>query len=100
VRWERALLSGAVVHGALLAEMLTPVIGDYAYGVHHRSGTGREVFYHTGKLDGFDSVLGWYPDDSVAVAILANQAGGWRINELYDALAAASHQVPPRAHGR
>jgi hypothetical protein len=34
--------------------------------------------------------MGWYLADSVAIVVLANQAGGWRINELYDALAGVS----------
>jgi len=95
VRWEQALLQGRVVHGAAFTEMVTPRIGDYAYGIHHRAGPGREVYYHTGKIGGFDSVMGWYPADSVAVVVLGNQAGGWRINELYDALAGASHAAGP-----
>ena len=91
VRWEQALLQGGVVHGEAFTEMVTPLAGDYAYGIHHRAGPGREVYYHTGKIGGFDSAMGWYPADSVAVVVLGNHAGGWRINELYDALAGASH---------
>lgn len=97
VLWEQALFQGRVIHGVALGEMIAPLIGDYAYGIHHRAGTGAELYYHTGKIGGFDSVMGWYPADSLAVVVLANQAGGWRINELYDALAGALH---PAARGR
>ena len=90
-RWERTLLTGQLLGAEPQREMTTPVLGDYAYGIHHRTGPGREVDYHTGRIDGFESVMGWYPADSVAIVVLANETGGWRINELYDALAAASH---------
>jgi CubicO group peptidase (beta-lactamase class C family) len=93
VRWEQALFGGRVLGPAALAEMTTPAIGDYACGIHHRSSPGREVLYHTGRTRGFESVLGWYPQDSVAIAILTNLDGS-RPNVLYDALAPAAHATP------
>jgi len=93
VAWEQALFGGHVLSAASLATLTSPVIGDYACGIHHRTSPGREVLYHTGRTIGFDSVLGWYPQDSVAIAVLTNLDGAHEV-ALYDALAAASHNVP------
>lgn len=90
VRWERALYGGCVLADSSLAMMTAPAIGDYACGIHHRRSPGREVIYHTGRTWGFESVLGWYPQDSVAIAVLTNMDGS-RPNVLYDALANAAH---------
>jgi len=84
-----------VLRDSARTEMLTPVSGDYAYGIHHRTTPGREVYYHTGKIGGFESVLGLAPADSVTIAILANQAAGWRIDALYDALSATARKRAP-----
>ena len=96
VRWEQALYGGRVLAPASLAEMIAPVRGDYACGVHHRLAPGREVLYHSGRINGFDSLLGYYPADSLAIAVLSN-LDGIRIERMYDALAAAAHAEPPAA---
>ena len=83
-----------VLNAASLAKMTTPVIGDYACGIHHRIAPRREVIYHVGRTRGFESVLGWYPEDSVAIAILTNLDGS-RPAQLYDALGAASQAEHP-----
>lgn len=96
IHWEQELFGGRVLGPAALATLTTPAIGDYACGIHHRRSPGREVLYHTGRTIGFESVLGWYPEDSLAVAVLTNLDGA-RPNLLYDALAAASHAPAPAA---
>lgn len=93
IRWEQGLFAGRVLGPAALTEMTTPAIGDYACGIHHRTSPGREVLYHTGRTRGFESVLGWYPQDSVAIAVLSNLDGS-RPNVLYDALAGVAHATP------
>src|SRR6516225_6187041 len=95
VHWELALTGGQVLRDSARTEMLTPVSGDYAYGIHHRTTPGREAYYHSGKIGGFESLLGCYPADSVAIAILANQTAGWRIDALYDALATTARKRGP-----
>ena len=64
--------------------------GDYAYGIHHRTTGGREAFYHSGRVNGFESVLGYYRADSVAVVVLENLDTGEAANVFNHVVLAAS----------
>lgn len=97
LRWQRALLGGALLPPAALAEMTTAVQGDYAYGIHHRTGSGREAYYHTGRANGFESVLGYYPADSLAVVVLENLDTGAAADVFNQLVLAALRPAPEPA---
>ena len=92
--WEQMPYGGKLVSPRELARMTTPVRQDHACGIHHRLPPGREVIYHTGRVIGFESVLGYCPQDSLAVVVLSN-LDGLRPNRVFDALAAAAHRRAP-----
>jgi CubicO group peptidase (beta-lactamase class C family) len=84
-RWMRALFGGKLLSPASLAKMTTPVTatpqgpvseGGYGYGVIARtSAAGRREFYHGGSVPGFSSVLIYYPESQVTIAVLNNLRG-------------------------
>ena len=84
-RWMRALFGGKLLSPASLTKMTTPVTatpqgpgyeGGYGYGVIARtSGDGRREFYHGGSVPGFSSVLSYYPESQVTIAVLNNLRG-------------------------
>jgi CubicO group peptidase (beta-lactamase class C family) len=84
-RWVRALFGGKLLSPASLAKMTTPVSatpqapgyeGGYGYGVVARtSAEGRREFYHGGSVPGFSSILSYYPESQVTIAVLNNLRG-------------------------
>jgi CubicO group peptidase (beta-lactamase class C family) len=91
LRWQSALLGGQLLDAAALREMTTPVVGDYAYGLHHRTGSGREAYYHSGRTSGFESLLGEYPGDDLAIVVLENFDAG-AVQDVFNALATAARR--------
>jgi CubicO group peptidase (beta-lactamase class C family) len=75
LRWEQALFGGKVLSGASLRKMTTAFKDDYALGVFVRSTEGRTVVEHGGAIEGFNTFLAYYPDDKLAIAVLANLNG-------------------------
>lgn len=72
LRWFTALGAGKIVSKASLAEMQTPVLDDYGYGVQIE-GTGAEwTIAHTGVLPGFVSRVEWRPESKLAIIVLSN----------------------------
>jgi CubicO group peptidase (beta-lactamase class C family) len=74
--WERALHSGAVLPPADIALMWSAEHGSYGYGWQLLAPSpqwlNRRVVFHAGGITGFASDLLIYPDEGVAVIILAN----------------------------
>jgi CubicO group peptidase (beta-lactamase class C family) len=76
-RWDEALLHGGVLQPAHFAEMTRPKIScpsggcalssdvGYADGWFVAMENGARYVYHWGRIDGFRSSNGFYPDDDV-----------------------------------
>jgi D-alanyl-D-alanine carboxypeptidase len=79
VAWQRALAAGRVVKPASYAAMTSPekVAGTYGYGLVMDSLGGRPRVQHGGGINGFNSMLQYYPADTLSIAILANTNGPW-----------------------
>jgi CubicO group peptidase (beta-lactamase class C family) len=75
LRWEQGLFGGKVVSSASLQKMLTPFKSDYAFGLVVRTIDGRRVIEHGGGIDGFNTFLSYYPDDTLTVVVLGNING-------------------------
>jgi CubicO group peptidase (beta-lactamase class C family) len=71
-RWSRGMLTGRLFRAQLVAEALTPNLGDYGYGWQVRRFFDRTVYDHTGGIDGFSSYLAHYPDDGLTIVVLSN----------------------------
>ena len=80
--WITALVSGKVFNADYHQQWLsslraedpdTPDGQKYGYGIsYQRFGPGAAMFYHGGELPGFNSFMGYDPDNDVALVIWTN----------------------------
>jgi D-alanyl-D-alanine carboxypeptidase len=79
VAWQRALAAGRVVKPASYVAMTSPekVAATYGYGLVMDSLGGRLRVQHGGGINGFNSMLQYYPADTLSIAVLANTNGPW-----------------------
>ncbi|HXJ96341.1 MAG TPA: serine hydrolase [Terriglobia bacterium] len=75
LRWEEALFGRKLLSAASLKEMTTPFKNDYAFGLDVHTVNGHKVIEHAGGIDGFNTVLAYYPEDRLTVVVLANLDG-------------------------
>lgn len=72
-RFTWALHTGAVLPDDAYRAMITPSpVAPYGYGMQLGTLAGRPARYHTGDNPGFRSLAAWFPDESVALAVLSN----------------------------
>ncbi len=81
-RWARALYGGEV----LTPELLDQMVGDadvtltldppypYGLGVQVFEVNGRITYGHSGRLVGARSVVRWFPEEGIAIAVVSNQS--------------------------
>jgi D-alanyl-D-alanine carboxypeptidase len=78
VRWDAALLSGKILRGTRLREMLAfrslqrGTTVRYAFGLHERDGNGGRELYHRGRSDGYAGVDAIFVERGITIAMLAN----------------------------
>jgi len=83
-RWDEALLAGKVLPAADIAEVFRPKVAcpqggcalatdvGYADGWFVAQENGARYVYHWGRIDGFRSSNGFYPDEDLLVIVLSN----------------------------
>jgi len=76
-RWNDALHRGSVVTAASLNLMATPLAGAaagarYGFGLGLDTLSAHRRIQHGGGIHGFQSMLAYYPNDSLTVVVLAN----------------------------
>ncbi len=54
--------------------MITPFKNDYAFGLNVHTVNGHKVIDHNGGIEGFSTMLAYYPDDKLTLVALANMA--------------------------
>jgi len=74
LRWEQGLFGGKLLSAASLQKMTTPFKSDYAFGLQVHTVNGHRVIDHSGGIEGFSTMLAYYPDDKLTVVALANLA--------------------------
>ena len=95
LRWNEGLFGGKVLTHASLRKMTTPFKGDYACGLYVKRVNGHLMIEHDGNNIGFNSDMAYYPEDRIAVIVLAN-LNGTITGEMTKALAAVAHgEIPP-----
>jgi D-alanyl-D-alanine carboxypeptidase len=82
VTWMKALVSGKVFNADYHRQWLTSLQAEdpgppdgqkYGYGIsYQRFGPKAAMFYHGGELPGFNSFMGYDPDNDVALVIWTN----------------------------
>ena len=79
VVWQRALAAGRVVKPASYTAMITPegaaIASRYGYGLGRDTLSGHLRVQHGGGINGFNSMLTYFPDDSLSVVVLGNTNG-------------------------
>jgi CubicO group peptidase (beta-lactamase class C family) len=75
LRWEQGLFGGKVLSPESLQKMTTPFKNNYAFGLQVRTVNGRKLIDHTGSINGFNTMLAYYPEDKLTVVALGNLNG-------------------------
>jgi CubicO group peptidase (beta-lactamase class C family) len=75
LRWQQGLFGGKLLSPASLKKMTTPYKSDYGFGVVIRTVNGHEEIGHGGGIEGFNTMLAYYPEDKLTVVVLANLNG-------------------------
>jgi len=82
--WDKAVTNSVLVSAGAIAPMFTPqiacptggcaMVGDtgYGYGWFIADEQSRRYIYHWGRIDGFISSNGFFPDEQVYVIVLSN----------------------------
>jgi CubicO group peptidase (beta-lactamase class C family) len=86
LRWEQGLFGGKLLSAASLAKMTTPFKNDYAFGLTVTMQDGHKRIEHNGGIEGFNTVLAYYPDDKLTVIVLSN-INGQAPDDMYPKLA-------------
>src|SRR6476646_3280049 len=95
LRWEEGLFGGKLLSPASLRKMTTPFKSDYACGLHVSRVNGRLMLEHDGNNIGFNADMAYYPEERLAVIVLAN-LNSTVTGEMTKALAAVAHgETPP-----
>jgi CubicO group peptidase (beta-lactamase class C family) len=78
VRWQQAFVSGRLVSAESYAEMTLPYMladgreTDYGMGLQLQTLAGQRCVWHGGGIDGFNSVLLYWPDAELHVAVISS----------------------------
>jgi len=78
VRWQQALVGGRAVSAASYEEMTLPFLlasgreTSYGLGLQLDTQAGQRCVWHGGGINGFNSVLMYFPDASLHVAVISN----------------------------
>jgi CubicO group peptidase (beta-lactamase class C family) len=75
LRWEQGLFGGKVLSPSSLQKMTTPFKNDYAFGLAVHMVNGRKLIDHGGGIEGFNTMLAYYPEEELTVIVLGNLNG-------------------------
>lgn len=90
LRWEKGLYGGKLLKPDSLVKMTTPFKNNYAFGLEVRTVNGHKVINHGGGIQGFNTMVAYYPDDKLEVIVLSN-INGAAPQDLTAKLAAVAH---------
>jgi D-alanyl-D-alanine carboxypeptidase len=100
IAWQRALAAGRVVKSGSYAAMTAPEGAakgpGYGYGLSVDTLGGRSRVQHGGGINGFNSMLMYYPADTLSIAVLVNTNGPWA-DRLANNIARAALGTPLQA---
>jgi hypothetical protein len=75
LKWNRALYGNKLLKPESLKKMTTPFKNGYAFGLSIGEAQGRRYFQHGGGIEGFNTILAYYPDTQISVIALSNVNG-------------------------
>jgi D-alanyl-D-alanine carboxypeptidase len=102
VRWASALYGGSLLPPSMVQAMIDDAArtatlkpaASYGLGVQVVTIDGRLSYGHTGRLVGARSVLRWFPEDWIAIAVVTNESRFEPGLVLRDLLAIVAPQWP------
>jgi len=94
LRWEDGLFGGRLLSSASLQKMIRPFKSDYGCGLYIKRANGHLMIQHDGNNIGFNSEMAYYPEERIAVIVLANLNGSVT-SEIARALAAVARGETP-----
>ena len=101
LRWENGLFGGKLLKRATLRKMTTAIKNNYACGLYVHRVNSRLLIDYDGNNIGFNAQMAYYPEDELAVIVLAN-LNGYAAGRINTELAAVMHgenvafSVPPK----
>ena len=98
-RWSRAALEARLFSKELRDRMVIPVAERYGLGWQIRDFFGRQVYNHTGGIDGFASHVAHYPAADLTIVVFSNVEEDPVILLACDAAALMLQENPHRALG-
>jgi CubicO group peptidase (beta-lactamase class C family) len=93
LRWSQSLFGGKLLSAASLKKMLTPFKNNYGFGIVISNTGGRMRYGHNGGINGFNSLLAYFPENRVTVVVLAN-VNGPAADDLGGKLSSLAHGEP------
>lgn len=90
LRWEQGLFAGKLLSGESFEKMTTPFKHDYACGLMVHTVNNHKVIDHGGGIEGYSTMLAYYPDDKLTIIALGNIESGAPA-EIATSLAAIAH---------
>ncbi|WP_229221403.1 serine hydrolase domain-containing protein [Dyadobacter endophyticus] len=87
-----ALFSGKLVSQESLSEM-TKIVDIFGMGLAPTPFYQKKGFGHTGGLDGFQAVVAYYPEDSLAAAVFSNGVD-YPLNDILIAMLSTYYKMP------
>jgi hypothetical protein len=73
---EQGLFAGKLLSAESFNKMTAPYKHDYACGLMAYTVNGHKVIDHGGGINGFSTMLAYYPDDKLTVIVLGNIESG------------------------
>ena len=103
LRWQIALTGGRAVSPASFQQMIGSTVktgqGDaaYGFGLMVDSLGGMRRIWHNGGINGFNSVLTWWPDLGLRIAVISNSEGlsSEAVEQLIVAALTSDAPLPP-----
>jgi CubicO group peptidase (beta-lactamase class C family) len=75
-RWDQSLYTDKLVSRKMIDTIFTPVKDNYGFGWFIEKRRDRRVISHGGGIEGFNTIIGRYPDQHVCVIALSNLNSG------------------------
>ncbi len=103
-KWAANLIHPTVGDAALIEQLTAPVTlrdgtpVNYGFGLHRASIAGHAAITHNGGISGFNTVIAVFPQDDLAVIILANRP--YEVDEAMEKIANIYLDPRPAAPGK
>lgn len=93
-KFIKALFDGRIIKPESLAEMTKMDMG-YGRGIFNFPFAERKFFGHNGNIEGFTSVLGFYPKDNMAFSLILN-GENFDFNDMVVGILSCYYKLPYR----